>query len=189
MLRTPSVAVFDDSRVPSRPEAHGVTSSRGLKPMISQKVPVFQGRHLGRPLAEILLGGEEVAAPALAVDLGQVAGGDEPGVGRAGALSVHSVTPPRLVPEDKAGRGVALTLCPPLRLVVLEHEGGGAGALAVPFVALTVLWPVVLIIARAAAAVAAVALARVGLEHHEVPQWTRSLAAHLVAVTLAGVGG
>ena len=189
MLLTPSVAVFDDSRVPSRPETHSVTSSRGLKPMISQQVPVFQGRHLGRPLAEILLGGEEVAAPALAVDLGQVAGGDEPGVGGAGALGVHSVAPPRLVPEDKASRCVALALRPPLRLVVLEHEGGGAGALAVPLVALAILGPVVLVVARAAAAVAPVALAGVGLEHHEVSQWTRTLAAHLVAVALTGVGG
>ena len=79
---------------------------------------------LRRSFAEIILGCKVESVPALAVDLRQVSGGDEPGVVRAGSLCVHPVTFPRLVPEDEARTGVTDALRGALLLVVLEEEGG-----------------------------------------------------------------
>merc|ERR1712020_189271 len=99
-----------------------------------------------------------------------------------GSLGVNPVASPRLIPEDEAGGRVTPTLRPPLLLVVAEHEGGRTGPLAVPLVTPPVLRPVVLVVARAAAAVSSVALPGVGLEHHEIPTGTGTLASNLVAV-------
>ena len=170
------------------PEAGRGRDSSLLQPVVAQQVARGRGEAGARgPAAHVVLGREEVPGAALAVDLGQVAGGDEPGVVRAGALRVDAVAAPGLVPEDEAGGGVAPALRAPLRLVVLEHEAGRAGAAAVPLVARAVLGPVVLVVSRAAAAVAAVTLAGVGLEHDKLAQGARALAPHLVAVALAGV--
>ena len=162
---------------------------RGLRqPVVAQQVARGRAEAGARgPPAHVVLGREEVSGAALAVDLGQVAGGDEPGVVGAGALRVDAVAAPGLVPEDEAGGGVAPALRAPLRLVVLEHEAVRAGAAAVPLVARAVLGPVVLVVPRAAAAVAAIALAGVGLEHDKLAQGARALAPHLVTVALAGV--
>ena len=157
--------------------------------MIPQPVKLSGQLDLRRSFAEIILGCKVESIPALAVDLGQVSGGNEPGIIRTRTLGVDSVTSPRLIPEDEPGGRVAPTLCPPLLLVVSEHEGGRTGALAVPLVTPPVLRPVVLVVARAAPTVSPVAFAGVSLEHHQIPARTGALATNLVAVTLAGVRG
>ena len=144
---------------------------------------------LRRSFAEIILGCKVESVPTLAVDLGQVPGGNKPGIIRTRSLGVDSVTSPGLIPEDKPGRRVAATLCPPLLLVVPEHEGWRTGTLAVPLVTPPVLRPVVLVVARAAPTVSPVAFAGVGLEHDQIPTRTGTLATNLVTVTLAGVRG
>ena len=144
---------------------------------------------LRRSFTEIILGCKVESIPALAVDFRQVSRGYEPGVVRTRSLGVHPVASPGLIPEDEPGGRVAPALRPPLLLVVPEHEGGRTGALAVPLVTPPVLRPVVLVVARAAPTVSSVALPGVGLEHHEIPAGTGTLASNLVAVALAGVRG
>ncbi len=88
----------------------------------------------------------------------------------------------RLVPEDPAERPLAGAVRDAGRAVVGEGEGAGAGALRVPLEALARGRPVVLVVARRAAALAAVALAGVLLEDHELAVRARAAAAHLVAL-------
>ena len=126
--------------------------------------------------------GEVVATLAEDLLLVAVLAGDEPGVLRAGSLGVDAVARLGLVPEDVALGVVAHALCGGLLLVVAEEEGVLARTLGVPLVAGVRLWPVILIVARRAAALAAVALAGVLLEDDELAQRARAAGADLVAL-------
>ena len=130
---------------------------------------------------------ELVSVAALAVDLRQVGGGQQPGVLRAGALGVHAIAPPRLRPEHEPGCRVAHALGPPLLLVIFEEEGSVAGTLLVPLVAGPVFRPVVLVVSRAAAARAPVALPTVRLKYDKLAGRAGPAVADLVTKALAGV--
>ena len=108
-----------------------------------------------------------------------IVSGDEPGVPGTGSLRVHPVALVGLVPVDEPLPLVADALRGALLPVVLEEESLLARSPGVPLVATPVLRPEVLVVARGAAALAAVGLAGILLEHHQLPQSAGTAAADL----------
>ena len=158
--------------------------------VISQEVSWLRGWWLVWLLwfpAHVFFLWEEVSSLTLAEHFLHVTSRNEPSIVWTRSLSIHSVAALGLVPEHEPRSCVALTLRPPLLLVVPEHEGWRTGTLAVPLVTLLVLRPVVLIVPRTAATVSTVTLARVGFKHHQLTQRTGALTSHLVTVSLTRI--